>query len=306
MDTFSKIKNCLEKNKNSVLREFLTDDILGKILKDAKDPLCKLLTDYIYIITLKRRAHNDNTIKVVYRLNHIVKKMIIEVNTPSMNGQEAKRITDEMTNFQNNLSPDESITHIMEVAPMGNNPKFSTIAENCISKISNIKFGKKQLKENEMNILAINFLNEDMWCVNYEHTAPIIAGGMNGFYSGNLWQALYAKQGDSVLEGYRGLRTIPKLKFDGMFQRKENRKISAVLFIFREKTVLMENPYAQKKLSPEILQLLFNLSDFDYALSCVRWPKPFYKKLFFDAFKQKINNERNLINSVVKSNVEPV
>ncbi len=76
MDTFSKIKNCLEKNKNSVLREFLTDDILGKILKDAKDPLCKLLTDYIYIITLKRRAHNDNTIKVVYRLNHIVKKMI--------------------------------------------------------------------------------------------------------------------------------------------------------------------------------------------------------------------------------------
>lgn len=146
MDTFSKIKNCLEKNKNSVLREFLTDDILGKILKDAKDPLCKLLTDYIYIITLKRRAHNDNTIKVVYRLNHIVKKMIIEVNTPSMNGQEAKRITDEMTNFQNNLSPDESITHIMEVAPMGNNPKFSTIAENCISKISNIKFGKKQLK----------------------------------------------------------------------------------------------------------------------------------------------------------------
>ncbi len=104
----------------------------------------------------------------------------------------------------------------------------------------------------------------------------------------------------------KGLRTIPKLKFDGMFQRKENRKISAVLFIFREKTVLMENPYAQKKLSPEILQLLFNLSDFDYALSCVRWPKPFYKKLFFDAFKQKINNERNLINSVVKSNVEPV
>ena len=61
-----------------------------------------------------------------------------------------------------------------------------------------------------------------------------------------------------------------------MFQRKENRKISAVLFIFREKTVLMENPYAQKKLSPEILQLLFNLSDFDYALKLLRLMKKSY------------------------------
>lgn len=359
----------------SDLSQLFNDAVLKNILEDSNDPLGKLLTEYYNITNLKKRANNNSTSHIVYKLNNIVKKMIkdkkwnswltskikdyvktnkpeqkyailgeihtisifnniteltpvatvkdqqtsdfmynylkekvnIEVNTPSMNEKEAKRQKDEMTKFQNNLSPDVPVqSYIMEISPMGNNPKYSTAAENCISKISNIKFGKKQLKENEMNILVINFLNDDMWCVNYEHTTPIIAGGMYGFFSGNLWQALYAKHGDLVLEGYKGIGKIAKLQFDGMFQRKENRKISAVLFIFSAKTVLMENPYAQKSLSSKILQSLFNLSDFDYDLSYVRWPKPFYKKLFFDAFKQKINNKRKLINSIQKSDVEPV
>lgn len=236
---------------------------------------------------------NDQTPDFLYAYGE--NEIHIELNTQSMNNNENKRLKQFKANARQ-----AKVSSITSVSPVGRNKKFKTTAENCINKFSNIKAESEQLKDGQTNILAINFFNPDFssyssTLINALH--PIFMGNCDkgAIFSGFLWQAFYAKEGDKVFEDYRERSKNPNLIFSGMFERQEKQHISAALLFFMNKTVILENPNANKPLSKEVLLSLTCLNNFDLNLSQVRIPNTYYTK---SKFSEKIEQQRNLINSI--------
>lgn len=234
----------------------------------------------------------------------------LEVNTPSMNTDEKNKLKEfkEETARMDENAPKGSVvlSKVIEISPVGYNKKFNTTNEMCISKFSNIKSSSKQLVKGNMNILVINLFNKDFWTVGGHACQPLYTSFRGeGLETGYLWQAFYAQKGDSVLECYNGIRAIPKLMFDGMFNRKEMERISATLIMLPNKTILFENHNASTPLSYDVLMQLVKIHDFDSYLSQIRIPKSHYKNSLLrkNLFKCEINKIREKINSVKKSDV---
>lgn len=233
----------------------------------------------------------------------------LEVNTPSMNTDEKNKLKEfeEETKRMIENAPKGSVqSNVISISPVGNNDKFKTTNEMCISKFSNIKSSSKQLVKGNMNILVINLFNRDFWTVGEHACQPLYTSFRGeGLETGYLWQAFYAKKGDSVLECYNGMRAIPKLIFDGMFNRKDMKRISAALVMLPNKTIIFENHNATTPLSYEVLMQLIKIHKFDSYLSQIRIPKSHYKRelLCGNTFKREINKLRNKINSVTRSDV---
>lgn len=229
-------------------------------------------------------------------------KVYIEVNTPSMNEQEQKKLEKFKKEVAEKIksAPKGSIqSSIITVSPVGYNPKFKTVGEMCISKFSNIKSSSGQLSVGNYNILAINLFNQDYFSISGKAAKPLFLSFRGEyFYSGYLWQAFYAQERDLVLEDYSGAGNIPTLKFNGMFEREENKHISAVIIMIPYKTIIYENHKADKMLPYETLLSLTKMPYFDLNLSQTRIPIKFYT---LDTFKNEIEYHRRKINSVSRA-----
>ena len=229
-------------------------------------------------------------------------KVYIEVNTPSMNEQEQKKLEKFKKEVAEKIksAPKGSIqSSIITVSPVGYNPKFKTVGEMCISKFSNIKSSSGQLSVGNYNILAINLFNPDYFSISGKAAKPLFLSFRGEyFYSGYLWQAFYAQERDLVLEDYSGAGNIPTLKFNGMFEREENKYISAVIIMIPYKTIIYENHKADKMLPYETLLSLTKMPYFDLNLSQTRIPIKFYT---LDTFKNEIEYHRRKINSVSRA-----
>ncbi len=383
VEKYNKIRKALEFNMLKYLNQYITDELLNKILTEKNDPLntliiegaynsyvrCtriqhnfvnqlhqlniiierilkkkdKVLLDWfdkkirLYLKTQEKNTEQKNAIigeifAIGYFINMFLEEVIpiqekqekqtpdfyckignetvyLEVNTPSMNTDEKnklKEFEEETDQMVKNAPKGSVISNIIEISPVGYNEKFKTTNEMCISKFSNIKSSSKQLLKGNMNILVINLFNKDFWTVGGHACQPLYTSFRGeGLETGYLWQAFYAKKGDSVLESYNGIRAIPKLMFDGMFNRKDMKRISATLIMIPNKTILFENHNASTPLSYEVLMQLIKIHHFDSYLSQIRIPKSHYKKSFLrgNSFKCEINKIRKKINSVNKSDV---
>lgn len=99
------------------------------------------------------------------------------------------------------------------------------------------------------------------------------------------------------MEDYFGIGNIPTLDFNGMFEREENKQISAAIVMIPYKTIIYENPNADKMLPYESLLSLTKMPYFDLNLSQTRIPIEFYD---LNTFKNEIEYNRKKINSVSK------
>ena len=228
-------------------------------------------------------------------------KVYIEVNTPSMNEQELKKLENFQKKFAERTknAPKGSVqSAIITVSPVGYNPKFKTVGEMCISKFSNIKSSSGQLSAGNYNILAINLFNKDYFSISNEAANPLFLSFRGeSFYSGYLWQAFYAQEGDIVLEDYLGTGNIPTLEFNGMFEREENKQISAAIIMIPYKTIIYENHNSDKMFPYGTLLSLTKMPYFDLNLSQTRIPIGFYD---LNTFKNEIEYHRKKINSISK------
>ncbi|MBQ8459883.1 hypothetical protein IJ541_07260 [bacterium] len=270
-------------NKNAILGEIYTVGYIARMFVDS-------------IIPVKTKAKkNIQTPDFKCLINN--EEVIFEVNTQNMNDDEKdgiKKHKEESRKKYINSDKKGVFIDFYSVCPAGTNKKYRTTAENWISKISNIKAKSEQFKLNKMNILVINLFNEEMDLVDLIHFKPLFVSHQGcAFYSGNMFQAFYGKEGDKILEEYRG-GYCPKMTFDGMFNREHSNNISAAILMMPYKTIIYENPNACVPLTYNVLFDLTKMHSFDLAHSFVRIPKTFYDKHKLSAeitrCRQKINS----------------
>lgn len=223
----------------------------------------------------------------------------IEVNTPSINGDEKNKIIQHKQKIEeNNAKRTKKGIHIdyLTVCPAGSRDKYKTVAENWIDKISSIKSNSEQFSDNKMNLLVVNLFNKDMDLVYLKHFHPLlISQDECSFYSGNIFQAFYGKTGDKIFEDYMGL-CESQMTFDGMFNREYARKISAAVFMSPYYTIVFENPNAETPLSYRVLLNLTKLHNFELNSSIIRIPKNYYE---IHNLSDEIELKREKINSIV-------
>lgn len=284
-----------EKNnysKNAILGEIYTAGYFAEIFSDEIEPIKEV------------RGKKSGIQTPDFRCIIQKKEVFCEVNTPSMNNEEVKKLEkfeNEMNIKAKNAKKGTIVSGVCSVSPVGYNPKYQTTAEMCISKFSNIKADKKQLSENNYNILMINLYNKDYWSVISNALNPLFIShiGIN-LYSGYLWQAFYGKEGDSILEEYCGYQDIPKLQFNGMFEREDKKHISAAIIAMPFKTAIFENHNSNMPLPFDVLMQLTRMPYFDLNLSQIRIPAEFYSEN--NKFKEDIESKRGKINSITSDN----
>ena len=251
----------------------------------------------------QRGKGKENIQTPVFKFNFIKNNTVFfEVNTPTINTDEKERIKKIEQVFEEKVrtKPEPVMSCLIEISAAGNNPKFSTYAENCINKFSNIKAFKKQLKAGDYNVLVVSLIDDDFCLFPTEQLCYIHNGPWGSLSTGSIWQAFYGKENDKVLEGYIGNGNIPTMKFSGMFERNDKNNISAALIILPYKVVLYENHNAINPLPKEVLMSLINMHDFDLNISEIRIPYSYFTDL---EFKNKIKKQRKIINSITKNDL---
>ena len=269
-------------NKNAILGEIFTAGYFARIFVDSLTPI---------------KTSRTQTPDFEIELNK--HKIIVEVNTPSMNTKEVEKLEkfhkEVEENFKKNKKSGISINTCC-VCAAGYNPKYRTTAENWISKLSNIKSTSEQFSPDDMNLLVVNLFNPYMDVIDCCHFEPIFMSHLGeNYYSGNIWQAFYGKENDNILEDYDGCLPPRKMCFDGMFYRKNNCNISAAVIMLPYKTVIFENPNATTPLNYDVLMGLTRLHNFDLNLSRVRIPNSYYLK---NTLENTIEQDRQKINSI--------
>lgn len=146
-------------------------------------------------------------------------------------------------------------TTVTELTPGGRpdpNKPGDSVQANLISRVCAMKKNESQVDSERPCVLIADFTHFGLppaaQLLAPEQTSPLIRGHQ-GVCSGGMWYGMYGWKGAPVFEE---IDIDPKrMGHDGRF-RLTNKKsrLSAVLFVFHEDVVLLENPWADKPLPP--------------------------------------------------------
>lgn len=168
-------------------------------------------------------------------------------------------------------------TTIVELTPAGKpdpDKPFDSIQANMISRVCSIKQSEGQLPSDRPSLLVVDFTQFGGANVSNflksGQTSPI-ESGHQGITCGAIWYALYGWKGAPVFE--EGAHKLVRMMHDGRFRLKgQNKtKISAVLVVFHESAVLLENPWAAHKLPFQTRLHLCRFPWFDLTRTIAEW-----------------------------------
>lgn len=127
-----------------------------------------------------------------------------------------------------------------------------SVQANVISKVCSMKEDESQVNPDRPCALIADFTHFGgpiaAQLVNPHQTSPLIRGH-RGLCSGGMWYGVYGWKGAPVFED----PFAPKrMGHDGRFRLagKKKSRLSAILFVFHEDAVLLENPWALHPLPP--------------------------------------------------------
>jgi hypothetical protein len=168
-------------------------------------------------------------------------------------------------------------TTVIEHTPAGRpdpSKPHDSIQANLISRVCAIKQDEKQIPEDRPALLVADFAHFGgavlAEFLKSGQTAPI-ESGHQGITSGALWYAMYGWKNAPIFE--EGSHKPVRMGHDGRFRLggKNKSKLSAVLVVLVESSVLLENPWATHKL-PDRARLTFcRFPWFDLSRSIADW-----------------------------------
>ena len=147
-----------------------------------------------------------------------------------------------------------------------------SVQTNVISKVCSIKDDEKQIGGDVPALLIADFsaFEEPGFEGLVKQASPIIRGHY-GFTSGALWYAMYGWKNAPVFEELND--TLPRMLHEGRFSqsRQPTSKLSGVLFVLPENSVLLEHPAPVHPLEPDTRLALCTYPWFDLAHSILDW-----------------------------------
>ena len=170
------------------------------------------------------------------------------------------------------------VTTAVTVLTPGGHPdpdsKWDSVQANLISKVCGMKRDETQVDPEHPCVLIADFCHFGgptmAKLLEPRQTAPVISGH-RGLCSGAMWYGVYGWKGARVFEEL--LRDPLRMGHDGRFRLagKKKSRLSAILFIFHGAAVLLENPWADKPLTP-LTRLAFGRYPwFDLVHSVADW-----------------------------------
>ncbi|MGK8200565.1 hypothetical protein [Burkholderia cepacia] len=167
-------------------------------------------------------------------------------------------------------------TTVAELTPAGRpdpNKSGDSVQANLISRVCSMKKNESQVDPERPCVLIADFTHFGpppvAQLLDPEQTSPLLRGH-HGLCSGGMWYGMYGWKGAPVFEE---LDVEPKrMGHDGRF-RLTNKKsrLSAVLFVFHEDVVLLENPWADKPLPPRARFAFGSYPWFNLPYSIADW-----------------------------------
>lgn len=146
-------------------------------------------------------------------------------------------------------------TSVTELTPAGRpdpTKPNDSVQANLISRVCSMKGDESQVDPERPCVLIADFTHFGgpvaAQLLDPHQTSPLIRGHL-GLCSGGMWYGVYGWKEAPVFEERPA---APKrMGHDGRFRRVEKKsRLSAVLFVFHEDVVLLENPWATRPLPP--------------------------------------------------------
>ncbi len=215
-------------------------------------------------------------------------KVLIEVNTLQMNGEEARALKEFHAQPP---KTDEKITiREKSVAPYGSK-NAKCLSLNVIHRICQVKGDEKQFSSTLPTILWVDIQSDyvDMISDRSTHSFPVFTGkgysDHEEFFSNELWYAVYGEQGMPVFEAHSldkycsGFKAVlPLLEHGGRFSRKNTSKADGIIFSFPQSTIYYENPYSKKPIPNWCIEKLIQMHRFKIQCSKMNFPGRQLKK----------------------------
>ncbi|MBR8426391.1 MULTISPECIES: hypothetical protein [Burkholderia cepacia complex] len=177
--------------------------------------------------------------------------LVAAVNTP--NGQHPYGIErSEIT------EGDRTVRTTVTVLTPGGRPdpkkEGDSVQANLISRVCGMKPDESQVDPDRPCVLVADFTNFGgaiaSQLVTPHQTSPLIRGSAGReLCSGGMWYGVYGWRDAPVFEDQSGPK---RMGHDGRFrlEGKKKSRLSAILFVFHEDVVLLENPWAPRPLPP--------------------------------------------------------
>jgi len=169
-------------------------------------------------------------------------------------------------------------TAMTELTPGGRpdpTKKGDSVQANLISKVCSMKPDETQVAPDRPCVLIADFTHFGgpiaAQMLKPHQTSPLIRGFHGrGLCSGAMWYGVYGWKGAPVFED----PSAPKrMGHDGRFRLdgKKKSRLSAVLFVFHEDVVLLENPWADRPLPPLARFMFGRYPYFNLPYSIADW-----------------------------------
>jgi hypothetical protein len=147
-----------------------------------------------------------------------------------------------------------------------------SVQANVISRVCAMKADETQVDPARPCLLIADFTHFGTLDVSQlsHQTTPLIRG-RGGLCSGGMWYGVYGWKGAPVFEEL--LRKPKPMGHDGRFRFEGSKKsrLSAILFVFHEAAVLLENPWATRPLPKLARFALTNFPRFNLPYSIADW-----------------------------------
>ncbi|MCX6152537.1 MAG: hypothetical protein NT007_00095 [Candidatus Kapabacteria bacterium] len=221
-------------------------------------------------------------------------KIVVEVNT-QLGSQKANILIDHGEFISKNFEM-KILEHFPYSFP---DRKRDNITGNATSKVAQIKGDEHQFRDEDINILWIDYLDPIAWTFDLSHHTQPIGIFNESFTSGFIWWAIYGKKEDKIFDNLNIEFGIDKpyiMEFDGKFST--NSKIDFIVFIFELNTIVFQN-YQRKNPDDSIFLGLFQLPFYNYQESWINFPiinlldRIISKKLEIEKLVDKINGNKN-------------
>jgi len=149
-----------------------------------------------------------------------------------------------------------------------------SVQANVISRVCGIKQDESQVPDDRPAILIADFGHfggpVGAEFLKPDQAAPV-ESGHHGITCGAIWYALYGWKGAPIFE--EGSHRLVPMGHDGRFRLAgpKKSKLSAVLAVFAEGAVLLENPWATRQLTEQSRWSLVKFPWFNVARSIAAW-----------------------------------
>lgn len=168
-------------------------------------------------------------------------------------------------------------THAYTVEPFGlakpGDPGDNAIS-NAISKLTAIKNGRTQFRQEGPVILWVDMGDPIFWPHDSVHANPYYVCARPGYFcSGYYWYACYGQKGLPLfyLQQFAFPRPSQKMQHDGIFFGAGGELISAVAFALPRSLIVFENFLAKNRMPKWFRWSLPNIPDFNGGKSLLDW-----------------------------------